>query len=209
MPSMVSQGKTNASPNVESDIKAPRVSIGAGKTSVEVGSNSNSDKERSTRYPKLILPLKHKNLYPHIMVAMHPKQNLVIGHQNATTSSLSRLARKSDASASRQWEIAATNVPVSTKRKYFKLGSTSQGKKQKRNLSYANEAHNLYLPLIVVTGPLSWWSMESKLRALRNSNVPWTNEGPLENRELNAIIGAWFLDSSHDHTCVIELQIPD
>ncbi|GKF75830.1 hypothetical protein Tco_0225274, partial [Tanacetum coccineum] len=22
--------------------------------------------------------------------------------------------------------------------------------------------------------------------------VPWTNERPLENRELNAIIGAWF-----------------
>ncbi|GJT53975.1 hypothetical protein Tco_0989029, partial [Tanacetum coccineum] len=24
------------------------------------------------------------------------------------------------------------------------------------------------------------------------AEVPWTNERPLENRELNAIIGAWF-----------------
>ena len=42
---------------------------------------------------------------------------------------------KSDASASGQSDLAATNVPVSAKRKHFEVGSTSQGKKQKRKRS--------------------------------------------------------------------------
>ncbi|GKD61978.1 hypothetical protein Tco_1299487, partial [Tanacetum coccineum] len=46
MPSMVNQGETNASANVESDIMAPRVPISARKKSVEVGSTKNSSREK-------------------------------------------------------------------------------------------------------------------------------------------------------------------
>ncbi|PWA74435.1 VP1/ABI3-like 3 [Artemisia annua] len=90
-----------------------------------------------------------------------PKPKLVIGHQNATSaSSFSQVAKgivksnnsaakaknklakvskvtkgKPDASASCQSDIPAIIVPFSAKRKHFEVGSTSQGKKQKRKLS--------------------------------------------------------------------------
>ncbi|GKA01713.1 VP1/ABI3-like protein 3 [Tanacetum coccineum] len=46
MPSMVSQGETNTSEIVESDIMAPRVPVSAKKKSVEVGSTKNSSREK-------------------------------------------------------------------------------------------------------------------------------------------------------------------
>ncbi|GJV41368.1 hypothetical protein Tco_1419808 [Tanacetum coccineum] len=48
-----------------------------------------------------------------------------------------------------------------------------------------------------VKGPIPYMTSSTDLFDVRfatavNMRVPWTNERPSENRELNAIIGAWF-----------------
>ncbi|GJX13064.1 hypothetical protein Tco_0204822, partial [Tanacetum coccineum] len=134
---------TDATANAHFTFFSPAGSVIIGHPYVEV-----AQKYRGA--PQSALPIEITDIIGKktpFLDSLHPRHTNGIGSLSSHTikvrqkpktklAMVSKITKgKPDAFARCQSNIAAANVPVSAKRKYFNVGSTSQGKKQKHKFS--------------------------------------------------------------------------
>nr|GEX32403.1 hypothetical protein [Tanacetum cinerariifolium]GEX32417.1 hypothetical protein [Tanacetum cinerariifolium]GEX37444.1 hypothetical protein [Tanacetum cinerariifolium] len=132
MPSMVSQGETNASTNVKSDIMAPRVPVIARKKIVEVGSTNNSSREKHeiSEVDTLNANIIFLGESGWTRLRQVPVKNVAKGKNSHPT--LANICKGMATDSTRvQPKMVPAEPPVRAKGKHIKIGSTSHSADKK------------------------------------------------------------------------------